>query len=213
MPSFPDSVKVFTTKLDGAGNPINAAHVNDLQDEVNAIEAGYINATAPLNSSRSTVATLSVTGASTFAVRPVMPIPYGYGRVFVASTLTIGSSADSTITWLQDDFLQNSSIHSTTTNPERLIPQTTGIYAVSAQLEVSSNSTGYRQILIEDSSGGIVGRSIFPESTSPVIFQASGYKRFDALGGYVTCHFNSVFQSTLSISSGSAGSWFAMHLL
>lgn len=71
MPSFPTSVKVFTTKLDGAGNNINAAHVNDIQDEVNAIEAGYLNATARLNSSAlsalaSTVASLNVSGASTF---------------------------------------------------------------------------------------------------------------------------------------------------
>ena len=61
--SYPTSVKVFTTK--STADVVQAAHVNDLQDEVNAIEAGLLNGTAPLNSSNSTVANLSVTGGST----------------------------------------------------------------------------------------------------------------------------------------------------
>lgn len=65
MAAFPNSVKTFTTKLDGAGNTIFAAHVNDLQDEVNAIEDGLRNGTAPLNSSNSTFTHLSA-GNSTF---------------------------------------------------------------------------------------------------------------------------------------------------
>lgn len=40
MASYPTSVKAFTTKVDGAGNKIFAAHVNDIQDEVSAIETG-----------------------------------------------------------------------------------------------------------------------------------------------------------------------------
>lgn len=36
--SYPTSAKIFTTKSDGAGNTILAAHVNDLQSEVTAIE-------------------------------------------------------------------------------------------------------------------------------------------------------------------------------
>ena len=83
MPSFPGSVKSFTTK--NSGDVIQSAHVNDLQDEVNAIEAGYINATAPLNSSRSTVATLQVTGVSTLGGA----VSFGAG---VASTVSFASS-------------------------------------------------------------------------------------------------------------------------
>lgn len=67
MASFPTSVKTFTTKQDGPGNSVFAAHVNDIQDEVNAIEAGYLQASARLNSSHSTVAALSVSGGSTLA--------------------------------------------------------------------------------------------------------------------------------------------------
>ncbi len=61
--SYPTSVKTFTTK--STADVVQAAHVNDLQDEVNAIEAGLLNGTAPLNSSNSTVANLHVTGGST----------------------------------------------------------------------------------------------------------------------------------------------------
>ena len=64
MATFPGGVKSFTTKV--SAQSIDAAHVNDIQDEVTAIEDGYRNATAPLNSSGSTLATLSVTGNSTF---------------------------------------------------------------------------------------------------------------------------------------------------
>ena len=40
--SYPTSAKSFTTKNDGAGNTIQAAHVNDLQLEVTAIETDLI---------------------------------------------------------------------------------------------------------------------------------------------------------------------------
>ena len=65
MATFPGGVKSFTTKV--SAQSIDAAHINDIQDEVTAIEDGYRNATAPLNSSGSTLATLNVTGGSTVA--------------------------------------------------------------------------------------------------------------------------------------------------
>jgi len=40
--SYPSSAKVFTTKSDGPGNTIMAAHVNDLQLEVTAIETDLL---------------------------------------------------------------------------------------------------------------------------------------------------------------------------
>jgi hypothetical protein len=40
--SYPTSAKVFTTKSDGPGNTILAAHINDLQLEVTAIEQDLI---------------------------------------------------------------------------------------------------------------------------------------------------------------------------
>lgn len=43
MSSFPTTVKTFTTKV--AADTIQPAHINDLQDEVAAIESGLINGT------------------------------------------------------------------------------------------------------------------------------------------------------------------------
>ena len=71
MANFPNSVTSFSAKQDGIGQIIAASHVNTLQDEVAAIEDGYLNGTARLNSSNSTVASLNVTGATTIAGRPV----------------------------------------------------------------------------------------------------------------------------------------------
>lgn len=44
--SFPTSAKTFTTKSDGAGNTILAAHINDLQAEVTAIEQCLLGTTS-----------------------------------------------------------------------------------------------------------------------------------------------------------------------
>lgn len=240
MPSFPGSVKSFTTK--NSGDVIQAAHVNDIQDEVNAIEAGYINGTAPLNSSKSTVATLSVTGGSTmntltvdggstfgsvgvtiigpltvsggstFASRPVMPPPDAV-KVTLGSTVA-ASSNTSTLSWISQEYITNSSMHSTGTNPSRLTPQSTGLYMMHAGVVSSSNSTGYRQIFLRDSSGTDIARTVeYANGTSTdvgALFQVSGFKRFDVLGSYMTVVYQNVGASTLSLI---AESWFAMHKL
>ena len=63
MASFPTSAKTFTSK--SAGQTIASAHMNDAQDEINAIEVGYLQGSARLNSSHSTMVALSVSGGST----------------------------------------------------------------------------------------------------------------------------------------------------
>jgi hypothetical protein len=65
MANYPTSVPSFSNK--SAGQTIAASHVNDLQDEVVAIGSGLLQGTAPLASSNSTVARLSVLGNSTLA--------------------------------------------------------------------------------------------------------------------------------------------------
>lgn len=89
MSSYPTSVKTFTTKQNGSGNTIFAAHINDLQDEVAAIEAGLLQGTAPLASSNSTVANLSVLGNST--------ITGALGVGGSASLVTLSVSGGSTL--------------------------------------------------------------------------------------------------------------------
>ena len=85
--SYPGSVKSFTNKSNGQA--IEASHVNDLQDEVNAIEAGLLNGTAPLTSSRAIVGALSA-AASTLAS---LVVPGG-------STLANLQAGNSTLTRL-----------------------------------------------------------------------------------------------------------------
>lgn len=63
MASYPNSVKSFASR--SAGQTIASAHVNDLQDEVNAVETALV--TGPINLQASTLASLSVTGGSTVA--------------------------------------------------------------------------------------------------------------------------------------------------
>lgn len=82
MASYPGAVKSFTTK--NAGDTIQPADVNDVQDEIAAMEAGLLNGTAPLNSSHSTLASLSVTGGSSLASLQVS------GNSTLASSITIG---------------------------------------------------------------------------------------------------------------------------
>lgn len=76
MASYPGAVKSFVSR--NAGDVIQPAHINDLQDEVNAIEAGLLNGTAPLNSSNSTMASLSVVGNATFGSSTIKigTVPY-----------------------------------------------------------------------------------------------------------------------------------------
>ena len=211
MANFPGSVYSPATKT--AGQTITAAFFNDPDGEIAAIETGYLNGTARLNSSNSTVANLSVTGGSTFSVRSIEPPPH-MAVIYLASTATIGSSADSTLTWLAQSIVTNSSMHSTGTTPERLTPQSTGIYYCAAQVMFSANSSGSRSLRIDDSSGAIVG-TLGPmnANTDDMRLQTAGYKHFDALGGYITCRIGSSAQSTLSLSSGSENSWFSLRKL
>lgn len=65
MANYPTSIPSFTNK--NPGQTIAAAHMNAVQEEIVAIGSGLLQGTAPLNSSNSTLANLSVTGGSTVA--------------------------------------------------------------------------------------------------------------------------------------------------
>lgn len=82
--SYPTAVKTFTTK--NAGDTIQPAHINDLQDEVVAIEQGLLGGVSPFQSSNSTLANLSVPGASTFT-----------GNVQMDGTLTVNKIVSTSI--------------------------------------------------------------------------------------------------------------------
>lgn len=240
MASYPASVKSFTTK--NAGDTIQPAHVNDIQDEVNAIESGLLNGTARLNaagstltslsvtgnstlaalqggastltslqSGASTVASLSVSGASTFAARPTMPPPDAL-RAFPESIYDMGSSGQSTIALTGEFFNTNSSMHSTGTNPERVTPQSTGVYLFTGQIGLAGpvSAASSVALVLRDSSNTVIGRidHVVPNGVSAVL-NATAVKRFDALGGWMVLSVsNNGGGSTLSFST--ATSWFSM---
>jgi hypothetical protein len=152
--SFPTAVKAFTVKADGPGNVIAAAHVNDLQDEVTAIETGLLNGTAPVHSSNSTVANLSVTGNSTIGGSlqvtgnstitgtltlggaltfggPVTVNGQPRCRLFHGSTQTSTNAEENVLTFNGEDY-DPSSLHSTAVTPTRITVASTGVWLFSA---------------------------------------------------------------------------------
>jgi hypothetical protein len=182
--------------------------MNGVQDEIVAIESGVINGTARVNSSN-----LNVTGTSTFASRPTMPPPDA-ALVFLQSTAAVGSSGLSTLSFLSEALVSNSSMHSTTTNPSRLTPQSTGFYQVAGQFALAgAPSAGSKfNLTLQDSSGGTIAqqsvKAAWAESGSVAVM---GYKRFDVVGGYAVMVFeNAGGGSTHSLSSGVGGTWFSM---
>lgn len=209
MASFPGSVKTFTNR--NAGDTIQPSHVNDLQDEVNAIEDGILNGTARIRSSNA-----QIDGLSTFASRPVMPAPE-MALVYRVSTQSInaGSSGASlgSVTFNGESFVTNAAMHSTASNSERLIPQSTGVYRFAAQATLAGSPSGNEavRLLLVDSSAAAVGFNDQPVVNFAASVQVSGIKRFDALGGYVILQYQNVSGvSTLSLSSGIGNTWFSM---
>lgn len=83
MPSYPGSI--FAPAARSNGQTIDASHINDVQDEITAIEGGIRQGTAPLNSSNSTVANLSVAGGSTLLG---LVVSGGGVSITVGSTIT-----------------------------------------------------------------------------------------------------------------------------
>lgn len=76
--SYPASVKSFTTKVDGGSNFINAAHVNDLQDETSAVETDLLKAwTAPAYSAGN----FTASGAMTWGVDAGDVTTFAYHKI------------------------------------------------------------------------------------------------------------------------------------
>jgi hypothetical protein len=81
--NFPTSI--YTPASKSAGQTIDAAFFNDPDAEITAIEQGYLQGTAPLNSSASTLASLSVTGGSTVATLNISGVSTLAGAVNLTS--------------------------------------------------------------------------------------------------------------------------------
>ena len=113
--SYPGAVKTFATR--SAGQTIASAHVNDLQDEVTAIEDGLLNGTAPLNSSATSVKSLNVTGGSTLADLTVS------SRATLSSLVTL---AGYNFTWPSTSPASSGMVLTVSAIPSTLGPSTAG---------------------------------------------------------------------------------------
>jgi len=197
----------FSPSVRSNGQAIDASHVNDLQNELSAVVAALrgtithamtlggasLNVTgastvATLQAGASTLASLQV-GASTFTIRPVLPPP---DAVQVQSTvINLTNATTLAIPWTHQVFATNSSVHSTSSNPERFTPQTTGIYAFGVSVvpsDVLAASTGSVQCRLLDSSGSELGRAVAgcpgaPSNSIRAAMYVQGLKRFDVLSG------------------------------
>lgn len=194
MASYPTSVKAFTTK--NTGDVIQASHMNDVQDEVAALEGGITQGTAHLQSSNSTVANLNVSGKSTlvdglvlggnstFLLRPQMPAEMAH--VFLDAIQDFGSSAVSTVLFKSQNYLYNAAMHSTA--GAGLYPFSTGMHRFSAQVSIAGvlTSTQYVQVDILDSSNANIGierRDVSSTSIQGLTVRVEGFKYVNNLDG------------------------------
>jgi hypothetical protein len=172
MASYPGAVKNFTSK--NAGDTIQPAHINDLQDEVTALEAGLLNGTANLNSSNSTLANLSVVGGSTLTgnVHIVGNLQLDGTSTGIVATQprvqvfhsTLQSIPDNTWTALTFDSEDTNpnGMHSTSSNPTRLtFAASSGWYLVWGGVVFSANSSGYRGLRVLMNGNQTVGTAAF----------------------------------------------------
>lgn len=144
---YPTSV--FNPSARSNGQTIDASHVNDVQNELNALETALLGTiTHSLNvSGASTLATVQA-GASTFAELFVTKPPPS--AVVAAEALTqLANNVSAVLSFSSQVAVYPASMHSTTANSSRLTAPSSGVYLVNAAVSWSAGSTaGVRAIYI-----------------------------------------------------------------
>ena len=195
MANFPTSV--FAPASKNTGDTIQATHVNALQDEVTAIEDGYLNGTARLNSSHSTVVALSVTGGSTFAGAATFS-----GAVTFAQSVTlprqpvckvthdavqqIGNGAWTGLSW-NTETEDSTGMHSTAVNSSRITLTSSGVWQVCAQIEWLGNATPSHAVRVfVNDTDAIAAESDAAQNIDPFCQTAIGLYVTASTSDYVT---------------------------
>jgi len=214
MANYPTSDPSFSDK--SPGQKIQSAHIDALQDEVVAIGSalrGTLQHAVTVGTGGLTVSSggLTVsTGAVTYGQRPTEPPPDA-ALSFMASIQDLGSSLASTLSFGSLAYAINSSMYAAG-QPTRLTPQSTGLYHVSAQVVLAGTPTAASHVFLRvvDSSGGLIGANSV-QSSGAMAIQCHGFKRFDVLGGHVSCQVvNNSGGSTLSVQAGQQFTWFSL---
>ena len=141
MASYPTAVKSFTSKT--SGQTIAPAHVNDLQDEANAIEGGLLNGIAHnLNADADNTRSLGSSGTRwNIAADQVSGRPASC-RLTSSAAIGVASGAFAGLNWDVETF-DGEGMHSTATNSSRIsFVHSTGVYAIGANVEWNTNSSG-----------------------------------------------------------------------
>lgn len=207
MANFPNAVTSFTTR--NPGDQIPSADWNTFGQEINAIEDGYINGTARLNSSASTLASLSVTGGSTLntlnmtggltvASLNVSGVSTLVGNVSIggiytaptqprvsvfSSVVTQISSGSTTVVTFESEQYDVGSFHSTSANTSRLtVPAgSSGLYVCVGQVYARTNASApdYQLAILKNSSQKIAVEHLLSSLASGSI-QVHGVLQLDA---------------------------------
>lgn len=194
MASYPTSVKTFASR--NAGDTIQPSHVNDLQDEVNALEAGLLNGTANLNSSNTTVTNLNVTGKSTFVGQVTFGSTFTFStavtadaqprcRVFYSSTQVLANNSEAALTFDSEDF-DIGGLHSTASNPTRITIQSTGVWMFGATCHFASAVANMR-LRFRKNGATVVGSAggIFPGGGAEVYAERTVIDQMTSTGDYM----------------------------
>lgn len=162
MASYPAAVWAPTTK--NPGDKIASAHIDDIQNEIIAIEDGLLNSKAPLNSSNATVNTLSVAAGSTFVGSAVFSsnVTLSTGTLTIApgkrfacvlshSAIQNVNSAAATGLNFDTEISNNGALHSTVSNSSRILFPVLGTYLIGANVTWSAGSTAgsYRSLQVK----------------------------------------------------------------
>jgi hypothetical protein len=164
---YPSGAQSFTSK--NAGDTIQPSHINDLQTEVTAIENALI--TGPITLPASTLASLSVTGGSTFASDiKAASTAVSLGSVgtplkdVYCSSLYVGGSPvvsfvpaaskmrhsvnqeATNVTWVgvnwDTEVYDSPGFHSTSVNSSRITLTSTGVYSIGALINLNCGTAG-----------------------------------------------------------------------
>jgi len=149
----------------------------------------------------STLASLSVTGMSSLADAQIAAAPPAV-RVFNNANLNTNNGSTTRLTFNTQVFTSTSGMHSTTTNPGRLIAVSSGVYVISGCVNWSGGSTGgFREARILINGSSVIASDIRDAAsggnqTRQVV---TAIYRFASSGSYAELEVSQNSGSTLSV--------------
>lgn len=168
MASYPTSI--YTAAAKAAGQTIQAAHVNQLDDEVTAVETALI--TGPITLPTSTIANLSVPGNSTLVDVQITNSTITNLQVTnctivnlvgarepgckvtnsVAQDVPNGGASWTGLSW-DTEIHDSTAMHSTASNSSRVLLNSSGMWLVGAQADwrvAVSTGVAFARIMLND---------------------------------------------------------------